>query len=129
MCRACIVSFSSMGLEVSIAHLEHCHVMDYEKQIGPILLLHCQYSLRAGKARDVSFDLPSLERHLLKRLFLGKPVIKLDNPQVLHIRVSCMAQGNYLVFLRLQFVYRKDVYTDGTFERVRKAIPQVGRGL
>lgn len=73
-------------MEVPITHLEHCHVMDFEKQIGSIVLSHCQYSLRAGQAHVIDVDLPSLERHLLKRFFLGKPVIQLDIP---HVRRMC----------------------------------------
>ncbi len=64
-------------------------MIDYEKQLDPIIDSHCQYSLRAGQAHVIDFDLPSLERQLLRRFFLGKPVIKLDIPQVCtHTRVA-----------------------------------------
>ena len=53
----------------------------------------------------MKYDHQALEKHVLNRFIHGKPLILLDIPQV---------------------VYRKDIYTTGTFADVRKKVePQV----
>ena len=70
-----------------------------------IVLSHCHYSLVMGKAHEVSFDFPALEKHILNRFVIGKPLIILSIPCV---------------------TYRKDVYTADTFAAIRKKVaPQV----
>ena len=81
----CLFFFSTMKrleLAVPISHINHCHLVEYEDEILSILLSHCHFSLRSGEAQDVNYDLPALEKHILKRFILGKPVIQLDIPQV-----------------------------------------------
>ena len=91
--------------KVPITHLHHCHLLDYEHQLPSIILSHCHYSLKVGKGQDVKYDHQALEKHILNRFIHGKPLILLDIPQV---------------------VYRKDIYTTGTFADVRKKVsPQV----
>lgn len=91
-------------LQVPIAHINHCHLIDHEEQLYPIILSHCRYSLKAGQGQEVQYDFPALEKHILKRFIFGKPTILLDIPQV---------------------SYRRDVYASVTFQRVREVIRQV----
>lgn len=61
--------------EVPLAHISRCHVLDYEHQLLPIVLSHCQYALTLGKAQDVTYDYPALEKHILDLFIHGKPII------------------------------------------------------
>lgn len=91
--------------KLPLTHVHRCHLLDYKSQILPILLAHCQYSLRLGEGQNVTYDLPALEKHLLNQFFHGKPLILSDIPQVR---------------------YRKDVYTSGNFAVIRRTVsPQV----
>ena len=91
--------------KIPIFHIHRCHLVDYEHQLPSIILSHCHYSLKVGKGQDVTYDHQALEKHILNRFIHGKPLIILEIPQV---------------------VYRKDIYTTGTFGDVRKKVaPQV----
>ena len=71
----------------------------------PIILSHCQYSLKYGQGQNVEYDLPALEKHLIDRFVHGKPILQLEVPQV---------------------VYKKDVYTATSLANIRKKVkPQV----
>ena len=91
---------------VPITHIHHCHLMDYEHQIVSIVLSHCCYSLKLGKANNVEYDHQALEKHILDKFIHGKPMILLsDIPQV---------------------TYHKDIYMTVKFDAVRKKVkPQV----
>jgi hypothetical protein len=70
-----------------------------------VVLSHCHYSLKLGKAHTVYYDYQALEKHILDKFIYGKPIILSDIPQV---------------------VYRRDIYTTATFNRIRKRVhPQV----
>ena len=87
--------------KVPITHLHRCHLLDYEHQLPSMILSHCHYSLRVGRGQDVKYDHQALEKHILNRFIHGKPLILIDIPQV---------------------VYRKDIYTTGTFADVRNKV-------
>ena len=71
----------------------------------PIILSHCQYSLKYGQGQNVEYDLPALEKHLIDRFVHGKPILLLEVPQV---------------------VYKKDVYSGTSLANIRKKVkPQV----
>ena len=91
--------------KVPITHIQHCHMLEYEKQIQSIILSHCEYSLIVGKSQEVKYNLPALEKHILNQFIYGKPTIQLDIPNV---------------------AFRKDIYTVETFLDVRRKVaPQV----
>lgn len=87
--------------KVPLTHVHRCHVLDYEPQLVSIILSHCHYSLRAGKGHDITYDFPSLQKHILDRYILGKPILLMDISEV---------------------VYRKDVYTATTFANIREKV-------
>ena len=100
-----MLHFSSLNFwhehKVPITHLHRCHLLDYEHQLPSIILSHCHYSLKVGKGQHVKYDLQALEKHIVNRFIHGKPLILIDIPQV---------------------VYRKDIYTTGTFADVRNKV-------
>nr|DBA30609.1 TPA: hypothetical protein GDO54_006568 [Pyxicephalus adspersus] len=53
------------------------HVISYEleKDLVPIVLSNCQYSLESGKETLQEFDFPRIQDQLITRLFQGKPWI------------------------------------------------------
>ena len=95
--------------KIPIAYLHHCHMVTYEHQLPSIILSHCHYSLKLGKGQDIKYEHQALENHILNRFIHGKPIIVLDIPQV---------------------VFRKDIYSIGTFLDVRRKVdPQVSISL
>ena len=74
--------FDWKKLGVPITHINHCHLIDHEEQLYPIILSHCQYSLKAGHGQEIQYDFAGLEKHILKRFIFGKPTILLDIPHV-----------------------------------------------
>ncbi|XP_018410444.1 PREDICTED: E3 ubiquitin-protein ligase RNF213-like [Nanorana parkeri] len=53
------------------------HVISYEleKDLVPIILSNCQYSLESGKETLQEFDFPKIQNQLTTRLLQGKPLI------------------------------------------------------
>ena len=91
--------------QIPVAHVQLCHLLDYEHQLLSIVLSHCRYSLTYGHGQDISYDLPALQKHIVDRFIHGKPHLVLDIPQV---------------------IYRRDVYTATSFANIRKKVsPQV----
>ena len=92
-------------VKVPVSHVQKCHLLNYEHHLMPIVLSHCQYSLKYGQGQNVKYDLPALEKHLIDRFVHGKPFLQLEIPQV---------------------VYRKDIYTATSLANIRtKVKPQV----
>jgi hypothetical protein len=89
--------------KVELQHIHMCHLIDYYSQLQSILLSHCHYSLRVGRGHNISYNLPTLQKHLLDRFIFGRPRILVDIPHV---------------------SYQKDIYTTATFATVRKTVAQ-----
>ena len=90
--------------KIPITQLNSCHVVDYERQLIPIVLSHCHYSLTYGKGQQIEYDFPALEKHILDRFIYGKPHIMLEIPHV---------------------VFKEDRYTEAIFGAIRKKVHQV----
>uniref|UniRef100_A0A1X7TWB5 RZ-type domain-containing protein n=1 Tax=Amphimedon queenslandica TaxID=400682 RepID=A0A1X7TWB5_AMPQE len=92
-------------LKIPVSQIQSCHLLSYEEEILSLVISHSRYSLEHGKGQNINYDLPGIERHLLDRFVLGKPIIQLEIPQV---------------------VYRKDVYTAEAFANIRRNVyPQM----
>ncbi|XP_064641334.1 E3 ubiquitin-protein ligase rnf213-alpha-like isoform X1 [Lineus longissimus] len=61
--------------EATAAHLIY---YDPEKDLLPMVLAHCNYSLEVGKGTVISYDFVRLERELEERLLRGKPKLVFD---------------------------------------------------
>ena len=91
--------------KVPITHVRPCHLLEYEHHLQSIILSHCHYSLTVGRGRNIKYNLPALEKHVLDKFIYGKPVILQDIPNV---------------------AYLKDIYTVETFLEIRRKVkPQV----
>ena len=51
---------------------------DLEKNLIPLVLSHCNYSLEVGKGCDISYDFAGIERQLVDRFLTGKPQIQFE---------------------------------------------------
>uniref|UniRef100_A0A671V7R4 Uncharacterized protein n=2 Tax=Sparus aurata TaxID=8175 RepID=A0A671V7R4_SPAAU len=62
---------------VSVAELTEEHVIcyDMEKDLLPLVLSNCQYSLERGHETISQFDLPRIQQQILTRFLQGKPHI------------------------------------------------------
>ncbi|XP_067369794.1 E3 ubiquitin-protein ligase rnf213-alpha-like [Channa argus] len=67
----------SSGFKVSVADLTVQHVICYEveKDLLPLVLANCQYSLERGHETMSQYDLPKIQQQILTRFLQGKPVI------------------------------------------------------
>ncbi|XP_076009047.1 E3 ubiquitin-protein ligase rnf213-alpha-like isoform X2 [Genypterus blacodes] len=68
----------SSGYKVSVAMLMEQHVIQYdlEKDLLPLVLSNCQYSLERGHETISEYDLPRIQRQILTRFLQGKPYIQ-----------------------------------------------------
>lgn len=62
---------------MSVAELTEEHVIRYdmEKDLLPLVLSNCQYSLERGHETISQFDLPRIQQQILTRFLQGKPLI------------------------------------------------------
>ncbi|XP_062875116.1 E3 ubiquitin-protein ligase rnf213-alpha [Trichomycterus rosablanca] len=65
---------------VSPADLTELHVIRYEveRDLLPLILSNCQYSMEFGRETLSEYDLPKIQQQLLTRYLQGKPVITLN---------------------------------------------------
>lgn len=47
-----------------------------EKELLPMVLAHCNYTLQKGGETDTSYDLPGIQTQLARQFLAGKPLIK-----------------------------------------------------
>ncbi|CAI8024800.1 E3 ubiquitin-protein ligase rnf213-alpha [Geodia barretti] len=100
-CQAISNTSSWREHKIQLDHIHKCHLLDYQSQLQSILLSHCHYSLHVGEGREVSYDLPALEKCIVDRFIHGKPTIVVDIPNVR---------------------YQEDIYTAAAFAAVRKKV-------
>ncbi|XP_034002602.1 E3 ubiquitin-protein ligase rnf213-alpha-like isoform X2 [Trematomus bernacchii] len=62
---------------VSVAELREQHVISYEleKDLLPLVLSNCQYSLERGHETITQYDLPMIQQQIITRFLQGKPLI------------------------------------------------------
>ncbi|XP_051231949.1 LOW QUALITY PROTEIN: E3 ubiquitin-protein ligase rnf213-alpha-like [Dicentrarchus labrax] len=67
----------SSSYKVSVAELTEQHVIHYEveKDLLPLVLSNCQYSLERGHETISQYDLPRIQQQILTRFLQGKPLI------------------------------------------------------
>ncbi|XP_059403390.1 E3 ubiquitin-protein ligase rnf213-alpha-like [Carassius carassius] len=68
------------GYTVCPADLMELHVIryDYERELMPLILSNCQYSMERGKETLMEYDLPKIQQQILTHFLQGKPVIALN---------------------------------------------------
>lgn len=72
----------SVPLErISETQLTLCHP---ERELLPLVLAHCQYTLKKGGETDSSYDLPIIQTQLARCFLAGKPLIKADTSRYLN---------------------------------------------
>ena len=58
--------------EVTMSHLI---AYDPERDLLPLILAHCNYSLEVGQETLVQYDWAALERQLIDRFLKGRPFV------------------------------------------------------
>ncbi|CAL8240472.1 unnamed protein product [Gadus morhua 'NCC'] len=66
--------------EVSDTQLALCHP---ERQLLPLVLAHCHYTLKEGQETEHSYDLRGIQTQLARRFLAGKPLIQADTERFL----------------------------------------------
>ncbi|KAM9843458.1 E3 ubiquitin-protein ligase rnf213-alpha-like [Aulostomus maculatus] len=84
--------------KVSPADLSDLHVIRYEleKDLMPLVLANTQYSIEKGQETIHEYDLPKIQKQILSRFLLGKPLITLNGIPTLVNRQD----RNYEIILR-----------------------------
>ena len=62
---------------MDVADLTEQHVIRYEldKDLLPLILSNCQYSLERGQQTVTEYNLPKIQQQILSRFLQGKPLI------------------------------------------------------
>ncbi|KAL6095331.1 uncharacterized protein ACO6RY_16557 [Pungitius sinensis] len=55
-----------------------------ERELLPLVLSHCHYTLKKGGETDRSYDLPGIQTQLARRFLAGKPLIQADTSRYLN---------------------------------------------
>ncbi|XP_045924674.1 E3 ubiquitin-protein ligase rnf213-beta [Micropterus dolomieu] len=72
----------SVPLErISETQLTLCHP---ERELLPLVLAHCHYTLKKGGETDSNYDLKGIQTQLARRFLAGKPLIKADTSRYLN---------------------------------------------
>ncbi|XP_076616648.1 E3 ubiquitin-protein ligase rnf213-beta isoform X2 [Chaetodon auriga] len=72
----------SVPLErISETQLTLCHP---ERELLPLVLANCHYTLKKGGETDSSYDLPGIQTQLARRFLAGKPLIQADTSRYLN---------------------------------------------
>ncbi|XP_016108381.1 E3 ubiquitin-protein ligase rnf213-alpha-like, partial [Sinocyclocheilus grahami] len=68
------------GYTVSPADLTEMHVIhyEYERDLLPLILSNCQYSMECGQETLMEYDLPNIQQQIFTRFLQGKPLITLN---------------------------------------------------
>lgn len=64
---------------VSLAEVSDLHVIRYEvdRDLLPLVLSNCQYSMERGQETVSEYDLPKIQQQVFTRFLQGKPQITL----------------------------------------------------
>ncbi|KAM6951514.1 E3 ubiquitin-protein ligase rnf213-beta [Aplochiton taeniatus] len=74
--------YDSVPLEgVAETQLALCHP---ERELLPLVLAHCHYTLKKGSETDCSYDLLATQTQLAHRFLAGKPLIRADTSRFLN---------------------------------------------
>ncbi|XP_048046866.1 E3 ubiquitin-protein ligase rnf213-alpha isoform X2 [Megalobrama amblycephala] len=68
------------GYTVSPADLTELHVIryEYERDLLPLVLSNCQYSMERGQETLLEYELPKIQQQILTRFLQGKPHITIN---------------------------------------------------
>ncbi|XP_051570261.1 E3 ubiquitin-protein ligase rnf213-alpha isoform X1 [Myxocyprinus asiaticus] len=68
------------GYTVSPVDLTELHVIryEYERDLLPLVLSNCQYSMERGQETLLEYDLPNIQQQILTRFLQGKPHITVN---------------------------------------------------
>ncbi|XP_065845272.1 E3 ubiquitin-protein ligase rnf213-alpha-like isoform X2 [Oscarella lobularis] len=96
---------SGLGPKIPMREITSTQLISYdlEKNLIPLVLSHCNYSLEVGKGCDISYDFAGIERQLVDRFLTGKPQIQ---------------------FEAREFSFSGDLYTTALFVKIRHKVPQ-----
>ena len=92
--------------------MSHLIAYDPERDLLPLILAHCNYSLEVGKETLVHYDWAALERQLIDRLLRGRPFVefKVGWKYLLHIALD--EKENFKFFsVELVFTAQECIYS------------------
>lgn len=66
--------------KINPAELTELHVIryEYDRDLLPLVLANCQYSMECGQETLLEYDLPKIQQQILTRFLQGKPLITIN---------------------------------------------------
>lgn len=71
----CFVLSALDRVSVTEVTMSHLIAYDPERDLLPLILAHCNYSLEVGQETLVHYDWAALERQLIDRFLRGRPFV------------------------------------------------------
>ena len=64
---------------MTIDHITRAHLVAYDvqRELMPLVLAHCDYSLSVGEGTNITYNLPALERQISDRFITGKAHVEM----------------------------------------------------
>ena len=99
-------------VSVSEVTLSHLIAYDPERDLLPLILAHCNYSLEVGKETLVHYDWAALERQLIDRLLRGRPFVEFKVGWKYLLHIAHDEEENFKFFsVELVFTAQECIYS------------------
>ena len=99
-------------VSVSEVTLSHLIAYDPERDLLPLILAHCNYSLEVGKETLVQYDWAALERQLIDRLLRGRPFVEFKVGWKYLLHIAHDEKENFKFFsVKLVFTAQECIYS------------------
>ena len=97
---------------VSEVTLLHLITHDPERDLVPLILARCYYSLKVGKETLVHYDWVALERQLIDRLLRGRPFVEFKVGWKYLLHIAHDEKENFKFFsVELVFTAQECIYS------------------
>ena len=83
----CICRLEARGVDIRDASPAHLVYFHPERDLHPIILANCNYSLEVGKGSHIEYDLRTMEKQVEERFIWGRPRLQF---QVCVLRSCCL---------------------------------------
>ena len=89
------------GVDIRDARPAHLVYFDRDRDLQPIILANCNYSLEVGKGSSIEYDFKTMEKQVEERFIWGRPRLQF---QVITLTdICCLSFEAQPLFWMLQF--------------------------
>jgi hypothetical protein len=71
----CVIIFARLENSVGLFDASNVHMVSFsqERDLEPIILANCNYSLEPGKGTNIEYDFNTMEKQIEERFIHGRP--------------------------------------------------------